>query len=822
MAAHVQIDAWDPVAAATVTLYAGSHDDVATCHFGGLTWWPMIGKLPTLRYDLFDGAFAGQITAPSSTMTLRTEAWPDFARYSFPDARFRLWTGDATGTTWTLRFDGKVTSQPQVVDGAAEIDFAVDDAWLDKPLLATYAGTSGAEGAIAMKGQVKPLALGAPLYVSGKLIDSVNSVFQISSYGVMSGIDAALEKLSRFSAAIGDYASYAALVAATIPAGKWATARAVGMARFGAPPTGQISFLVSGDAAGPDGWVRTPGKVIRRIAGILGASAKLDNASLDALDAAMPYPISLYLDAQSTARQLIQQIAASVNAVAGVSWLGLLFVASVGIGTPTITLAADGSSMPPVKSVTQINIDSPWQKLTLAAQRAWTVHALGDIAFTAPLVPLGLYLATTTYREGNIATLADGSSWLYVSTTPTAGNAPGAGSAFWRSQDPATVVDWNTGVAPGNGKPADGATRNDDGANMIPAPALLDKCVLTGGAYIETPGGATRPAEYRRAVLDSVGATVAWCGPGSIPCIPGETLWYADSVQAPGTGTDVINAAMNFYAADGSALSPAILSQAATTLTAANGIWLRRVASFVVPAGAATVQPTATRPTKANSVRFNVGESWLGGWQPSAGVTATAQVNITVPTATINATSGGAIIAGQLPYTVTPTIVKGAVDVRTAATSSYALANISSNLSPGGTPAVTVSNASDSTRGQVTIGTGITGGGTYTLIATVDGIARAGVVGNVLQVNAPPATTGAGTGGGSASVDLSGTSIPVASTVLQTFTGLIVASGKSLAATWPASYDMRGAVASGARSSQLSGQWQYSPAGAGTWTAFGS
>ncbi len=400
----------DPVANAPVSLYAGSHDDPAVCHLNGWTWWPTLAKLPTLRYDLFDGDFAGQITAPSSGLTLRTEPWPDFGRYKLADARIRLWTGTVgdAWANWALRFDGRLTSQPTVQDGSAEVAFAVDDRWLDTALLPTYAGTTGAEGPAALKGQVKPLAIGAPRYVAGTLVDSVNSVFQVSAFAV-NGFEAALDKLSRFGAPQGDYGSYAALVAAALPPGTWATAKNVGLARFGAPPTGQVSFLLQGDAAGPDGWVRRPGRVARRLALLAGGAGKIDDASLAALDVARPYNVSIYADQQTTARELIQSLAASLNCVAGVSWTGQMFVAPVGIGAADVTLAADGSALPPVASVQQLEQASPYQKLAMTAERTWTVHALADIAFTATLIDVGAYAAGTTYREGNVVTLADGS-----------------------------------------------------------------------------------------------------------------------------------------------------------------------------------------------------------------------------------------------------------------------------------------------------------------------------------------------------------------------------------------------------------------------------
>ncbi|GAA0745198.1 hypothetical protein GCM10009075_29510 [Sphingomonas trueperi] len=420
-----QIDAYDPVAGAPVVLRAASVDDPAVCMAAGGPWWPMLAKLPVLRYDLFDGAFGGEISAPTGTIELQAEAWPNLGRYALADARVQLWTDISSDPI----FDGRATAQPQLLDGRAQLAIRVDDGWLDKPLLATYAGTTGVEGPASLKGQPKPLALGAPRYVAGKLIDSVNNVFQVSAYGAVQAFEAALERLARFEGALADYPNYAALVAATVPAGTWATCKAQGLARFGAPPNGQVSFLMQGDASGPNGWARKPGQLIRRLALLSGGAGKIDDASLDALDAARPYNLSLYLDQQTTARQLIQAIAASVNAVAGVSWAGKLFVVPVGLGAASLTLAADGSALPPVRSVEQMEVSAPFSKVAMAAARAWTVHALADIAFADPLIDMGPYDPAVTYRAGNIVQF-EGSSYRYSSATPSAGNAP-PNTAYW-------------------------------------------------------------------------------------------------------------------------------------------------------------------------------------------------------------------------------------------------------------------------------------------------------------------------------------------------------------------------------------------------------
>lgn len=551
----VQADVYDPVTGTTVAITAASHDDPAVCHANGGTWWPAIAKLPKLQYDLFDGAFGNQITSPTTSLTLQAEPWANFGRYAFADARFRLWTGDVSdpANVWTLRFDGRVTDQPQLENGAAALSIAVDDRWLDAPLLATYAGTTGAEGPLAMKGQVKPLALGAPRYVPGTLIDSVNSVFQVSGYGAIQEFEAALERGIRFAAPIADYPTYAALVAATIPPGAWATAKAVGMARFGAPTSGLVSFLIKGDVAGPDGWARKPGQLIRRIALIAGGAGKIDDASLNALDAACPYNLSYYVDQQTTARQLIQQIAASVNAVAGVSWLGKLFVIPVKINAPALTLAADGSALPPVGSVQQIAVSPPFKKLAIGAERTWAVHALSDIAFTAELLPLGAYNALTIYREGNITDAADGSRFLYISTSPGAGHAPPA--ATFPPTAPAANTWWKQ-IAPPTTPIAPNGTAlltliNDAQADASEALDGLaeagDDGKLTGQEKIQKviPGNAELEAAW--SLLDTQAAAVAGftaVSSARATAAAARTAWivYRDSLSPAWNNTDLTTA----------------------------------------------------------------------------------------------------------------------------------------------------------------------------------------------------------------------------------------------------------------------------------------
>lgn len=439
MIAHlVQIDAFNGSVATPVRL--ASHDDERLCHLDDKVWWPAIQTLPKLRADYFDGSFEPSgITSPTSSLTAYVGAIPALPALAAHDARLRLWAGELGSdfSSYELVYDGRVKDQPEVANGIATITFGADDGWLDQSLLATYTGHGGIEGGEDLEGQVKPLAIGAPRFAPGTLIDANFSIFQVSAYGAITGVEMAFESLIRFGAPVADYPTFAALRAATISPGTWATCLAQGLVRFGAPPDGLVCFHVAGDAVG--GWSRLPGAVIARLATIAGGAGRYSTADIAALNTARPWPISLVINSQTTPREIIQKIAASVNAVAFVDWLGVLRVKPIGVGAPALTLASDGTSLPPVTKVDRVAVGTPYWRLTQGAAVTWQVHDYGDIAFGSTLTPMGEWDATETYRAGHIVTLADGSLWLFVSDTPAVNSLPSASNPDWQLLSGASV-----------------------------------------------------------------------------------------------------------------------------------------------------------------------------------------------------------------------------------------------------------------------------------------------------------------------------------------------------------------------------------------------
>lgn len=491
MRAHViQIDA-QTSAGAAAPVYLASVDDARLCHLNGVQWVPAIAKLPSLSYDFFGGDFNGAIGAPTGSFAAAIEGISGFTGLRFASARVRLWSGDL-GAAWggfTLRFDGEVKAEPVLAAGIASFSIGAKAAWLDKPLLSLLAGTGGVEGGTDLQGQVKPLVLGAARFVPGVLIDAVNNVYLVSGYGLIQSVDKVYDRVVALGATSGDYANLAALVAASIPNGGWATCLASGLVRLGAPAAGQVSFDISGDKAGAGGYVRKPGALIRRIAELAGGT--VDTANLAALDTARAWNLALVLMAQTTAREAIQQIADSVCAVAGISWTGTLFVAPLGFGTASQTLKADGSALPPVASVAVQPVAAPFWRLATDSELTWTVHDWSNVS--TEYLPRGKYSASAIYRLDDMVTSDDGSVWVYINSTASAGHAPPiwptTSNAWWSNTGVATAASWS--LVTGAGKPADNATVGAPAGTSVGTIAATDvsTTIKSGGGVADDQVG---------------------------------------------------------------------------------------------------------------------------------------------------------------------------------------------------------------------------------------------------------------------------------------------------------------------------------------------
>lgn len=402
----------------------------------GAVWVPALLQPPTLTIRLFDGDFSSAIDPGSATFTIAL----DEVGRTYPNAYAYLWAGapvsiyaENAGVAWpwTRRFVGKV-SRFEKAAKRIQLVAEVDTAALEKDVLyLKYAGTTGIEGGADLKDRVRPWVWGHVKGIEPVQIDIDNSVFQVSGYGAIGGISALFERGVSFGASMGNYADYAALVAATIPPGRWATCLAQGLFRLGAPPYGVITADVQGHKVSGSVPRRT-GAIIKAMAAALGISSdSIDSASLDALDVAVPRNVNVYLTEQETFIELAQRLCLPCNAYSGMSWEGKFFAVRPVFGSSVMTLHGQGRADPQVLEMIEGGVNPPFKKTIFGADRCWRVHTTTEIAYQDILVDRGRYQAGETYRAGNIVDLADGSRWIYTADTATQGNAPVEGSAFW-------------------------------------------------------------------------------------------------------------------------------------------------------------------------------------------------------------------------------------------------------------------------------------------------------------------------------------------------------------------------------------------------------
>lgn len=411
---------------------------------GGYTWEPALVQAPTLQMTLFNGDFQEPPSPGMASLPLQMEvlkhSYPWADECSWGGAVVQIWAGEAGQQwPWELAFSGTVNGyerKGQTLTLTAEVGF--DDR---NVMTRTYAGTGDAEGPEDLKGKIKPLAIGWPQNVQPVLINAVDSVYQFSGYGPIEAVVKLYERGSDFGAAMADYASYAALVAATITPGRWATCLAEGLVRLGAPEYGVITGDIKGHRVGTT-TPRLTGQIITALAGIAGIDdASLTGKTLDALDIAVPYPASLVITAQIKFLDVARRMVLPCNHVGAVSLTGRFFAMPIGFDSAAaFTIDAQGRAAPQVLESIEQDVSPPFWRTTFGAARSWRVHSSDEISFTATLIGRGLYDAAVTYREGNWVSTADGATWIYVNGTASAGNAPPTwpttSNAWWSNRTP--------------------------------------------------------------------------------------------------------------------------------------------------------------------------------------------------------------------------------------------------------------------------------------------------------------------------------------------------------------------------------------------------
>lgn len=513
---------------------------------------------------------------------------------------------------------------------------------------------------------------------------------------------------------------------------------------------------MQGSNSGADGGglVRRAGAIVRRIAARMGQSAKVDAAAMTAIDAARPWNISLYLAQQITMRELAQSLAQSINAVARVTWTGLLTIVPIDPpeeAEPIGTLASDGTAMPPVAGVDQLGIATPFWRTAIEAEVTERVHSNDEIRFTAQLIDRGRFDPAESYREGHIVDMADGSRWLYVAATPTTGNVPPTwpttGDAFWTMLTPpanrgrlfiqptAPSADESTGGDRWQDANARYWQRREDnhlsiggnrlmiGGNLLtitwtpnPSQPVRDGIDTALQTALNAANAAALLAQDAQATADG---KVQFYYQASAPVAEDvRDQWFKTDTQkwyvAAVAGANSIGPGQWELAEDGgigAAIDAAIAADAKAD-------------------GKATTFTSETTPTAEGDgdLWFKESTGELRRWSetgatwgdPLVDLTSAAQVVVVPPaTLTLYRTATGTMKPDQLPIDLRPAVTRGGVDYRTNNAVSY---SVTGTGGVAGKVSVNNTNGSGS-KGDVTLADTITGAGTFQLTVTVGGVA---------------------------------------------------------------------------------------------------
>lgn len=468
MAVVVELDLLDAGAGTRTKLRLTNANDPRVTMLNDQKWIPALG-VPSLDAEsYFDGNFQQGVARPSATFTASLSAlrrhYPAVMGFHWEAAPVAMWHGDAGQpfSQWQKVFTGRVTDFP-TVEGNFNIKADAENAGLASNVLTqTYTGSGGSEGTIDLAGRPKPWLAGQCLNVEPVVIDQVYNVHQFHGYGPILAVDALWERGSTFGPSLGDYPSYAALVAATVPEGRWATCLAEGMIRLGAPPFGVITGDVRGDNPAT-GYIETTGAVLMRIMANAGmTTADYSAPSFGALDSDLStWPnqgkIGISITAQETVESLVARMVAPCNAVAQVEAAsGQLVVRRIGIGTSSVAIIGGDPSprvvhpaLPSSITVEGTIYQDSTGNLSQYLGDVWQFGAAVMVHEGSIMVSDGFVPVLSGWDSGRIYSAGErvehpvgsGLVWVYTSTFASPGFQPGPTSTLWARSPEAVAVD---------------------------------------------------------------------------------------------------------------------------------------------------------------------------------------------------------------------------------------------------------------------------------------------------------------------------------------------------------------------------------------------
>jgi hypothetical protein len=734
-------------------------------------------------------------------------------------------------------------------------------------------GDSGdtGEGTAAVKGVLKPWLSGNARYVRPVLIDPARQIYCYHGYGPTGGATEAFEGGATLGSPDYTWGSYTAMRDQVMTAGQWGHCPSIGMVRFGGQPSFPVTIHAGGDKPGASVLTTTADILKRILEGPGGITAPAIPASnVTALNSSRSQAIDFYLTDQTSVEDLLTEVMLAANGYwmeneDGQIILGLLPPALS--GSPSREINLDGrptatGTQPAVISGSEEESGVPIYRLRLGGRKTHYPHAANDVVASIAAVQASVDEKAFVYPPSSSPPSSpaptEGDLWIDTSSgvavlrrytsgawVRSAGNnvsysssAPGSPSNgdVWVDTSTTPHVTkvrisgaWQIAANHVTEGSQIGVANNAGTTLTLVHQGTASALTQVGNTVTQTSG----PASYSQSVYSAQRFDGAAACSFRLPS-GGAVVGLDSSPSASSNYTNIDyglhrNASNNVFAFENGVQSAQLASGATDssiftitydgvnvryymgstllrTVAASAGLGLQFQASFA--AVGAAVGDILLWPF-ADHAWSNI----AGADRPedNADVTKNAQIAVSIQTEVIiNADHTGAVIAGQLPRVLTPTVTRGGVDVRTDAISAYALQNVSSSLSGK----VTVNNTGGSAdKGKVTLDNTITASGTFQLVATVNSVAQPPITVAVTKVNAAPPVSSTKTASATSGA------VPTTTSFVEVvkFTGMGKASGETIRCYFSSDY-----MSNDGNTVTVNAKWQHSPAGAGTWTDFAS
>ena len=268
----------------------------------------------------------------------------------------------------------------QANDSSVRIEIRDSTFLLNVPLQTVlYGGTGGSDGTSANIGKAIPHLYGKCRNITPVQFDPTNLVWQFHDRLVLA-VDAVRDQgvALTFDA---DYPNYAALIAASIPAGRYATCLAKGMVRTASNPV-QLTLDARGDATG--GYVDNTADVVKRILIDRGSipSGKLNLGSFSSISQSVPGVVGIYFGGGQvpTVAEAVSSLMGGIAGWWGANRSGLLTIGRLSQpSTPSYNLTTLHAIREPARVSLPANISPCAYQVVVGFQRNWTQQQGGDL-----------------------------------------------------------------------------------------------------------------------------------------------------------------------------------------------------------------------------------------------------------------------------------------------------------------------------------------------------------------------------------------------------------------------------------------------------------